>query len=210
LVYGEALGFSEVEIPYCEVRNGKIYFDVLFLEENINDADVLFITHDHYDHLSKEDILKVINENTIIVCPENCVKKIKNICLNEIVSVIPGKNYQIDNIKVEAVPAYNTNKNFHPKEKNWVGYILTINGMRYYIAGDTDITEENKKVNCDIALIPVGGTYTMNYKEAAELINIIKPKIAIPTHYGSVTGTKEDGINFSKLVDNNIEVKILI
>jgi len=187
----------------------NIYIDPYLINKNINDSDILFLTHDHYDHLSEEDIIKVIKKDTIIVCPENCVEKVRSVFGNKILAVIPNCNYELNGVKIETIPSYNTNKNFHPIENNWVGYILTINGIRYYIAGDTDITEENKKVKCDIALIPVGGTYTMDYKEAAQLINIIKPKIAIPTHYGSITGTKDDGINFSKLVDDDIKVEIL-
>ena len=96
--------------------------------------------------------------------------------------------------------AYNIDKPFHPKENNWLGYIIEIDGIRYYIAGDTDITEENKKVKCDVAFVPVGGTYTMDFKEAAQLINIIKPKFAIPVHYGSVVGSKQDATDFIKLL----------
>lgn len=187
----------------------NFYIDPYLIDEYVNDADILLITHGHYDHLSKTDILKIINEDTIIVCPQTIVGQIKNICSNKIIAVIPNRIYELENVKIETIPSYNTNKNFHPKEENWVGYILTIDGIKYYIAGDTDITEENKKVQCDVALVPVGGTYTMDYKEAAELINVIKPKIAIPTHYGSITGTKEDGVNFSKLVDDDIKVELL-
>ena len=113
-------------------------------------------------------------------------------------------------INFKTIPAYNTNKQFHPRENNWVGYLIELNNITYYIAGDTDITEENKKIKCDIAFVPVGGTYTMDFKEAANLINIIKPKIAIPIHYGCIVGNKEDGINFSKLLNNDIKCKILI
>ena len=104
----------------------------------------------------------------------------------------------------------NVNKAFHPKDNGWVGYILEIDGIRYYIAGDTDITEENKRVKCDIAFVPVGGTYTMDFKEAAELVNEIKPKVAVPIHYGSIVGTNEDAINFQKLLNPEINCKIKI
>ena len=127
-----------------------------------------------------------------------------------IVSVEPGKNYELFDIKFKTIPAYNINKKFHPKENNWVGYVINMNSICYYIAGDTDITEENKEVKCDIAFVPVGGTYTMNYKEAATLINIIKPKIAVPVHYGKIVGTKEDAEKFRDLLDNKIECKFLI
>ena len=111
----------------------------------------------------------------------------------------------IQGIKFETIPAYNTNKAFHPKENEWVGYVIEIQGSKYYIAGDTDITEENKKVKCDIAFVPVGGTYTMDFKEAAQLINEIQPKIAVPIHYGSVVGTEQDAIDFIRLLHPNIK-----
>ena len=129
---------------------------------------------------------------------------------DSIITVAPNQKYMVEGIEFETVPAYNTSKQFHPKENEWVGYVIQIKGTRYYIAGDTDITEENKKVKCDVALVPVGGTYTMDFKEAAYLINEIKPKIAVPIHYGSVVGTKKDAIDFSKLVHPEIECKILM
>ena len=127
-----------------------------------------------------------------------------------IVLVKPNENYDVKGLTVKTIPAYNVNKNFHPKENNWVGYLLTIDNITYYIAGDTDITEENKMVQCDVAFVPIGGTYTMTYEEAAELINEIKPKIAIPTHYGLIVGTKEDGQKFAELLNPNITCKIFI
>ena len=129
----------------------------------------------------------------------------KGINKNAVITVESNKEYMVQGIKFETIPAYNTNKTFHPKENDWVGYIITLDGIRYYIAGDTDITEENRKVKCDVAFVPVGGTYTMNYSEAAELVNIIKPKIAVPIHYGSVVGTKQDATNFIKLLHSSIK-----
>ena len=189
-----------------------IYFDPFKIEENYNDADVIFITHDHYDHYSEEDIDKVVKEDTIIVVPEDLKTKLLKKGLKEknIITVRPNENYTVKNIEFKTIPAYNVNKQFHPKENAWVGYLLEIEGVTYYIAGDTDITEENKKVKCDVAFVPVGGTYTMDYKEAAELINEIKPKVAVPTHYGSIVGSKDDGAKFAKLVDKDIEVEILM
>ena len=136
-------------------------------------------------HYSEEDIDKVKKEDTVIIAPEELLTKLlrKGFRQDHIITVEPNKEYITEGIKFETVPAYNTNKQFHPKENEWVGYIIEIKGIRYYIAGDTDITEENKKVKCDVAFVPVGGTYTMDFKEAAYLINEIKPKIAIPTHY---------------------------
>ena len=193
-------------------REQVIYFDPFKIDKNYNDADIIFITHDHYDHYSEEDIDSVKKENTIIVAPKTLYYKLlKNgIKENNIVVVEPNKNYTVEGIKVETVPSYNISKPFHPKKNNWVGYILELNDVRYYIAGDTDITEENKKVKCDVAFVPVGGTYTMDYKQAATLINEIKPKVAIPIHYGSIVGTKQDAINFVNLLQNEINGKILM
>lgn len=179
-----------------------IYVDPFKIDKNYNDADMIFITHDHYDHYSEEDIDKVKKANSIFIVPENLLKKLikKGINDENIITLAPEDIEIIDGIKIEAIHSYNIDKPFHPKEKNWLGYIIEIDGVRYYIAGDTDITRENKKVKCDVAFVPVGGTYTMNFSEAAQLVNIIKPKIAVPIHYGSIVGTKQDATDFIKLL----------
>ena len=207
---------ENIEVLYhSSIRINKekiIYIDPFKINKNYNDADIIFITHDHYDHYSEEDIDKVINENTTIIIPEELLTKLlrKGINKNAIITVEPNKNYMVQGIKFETISAYNTNKTFHPKENGWVGYIIIINGIRYYIAGDTDITEENKQVKCDVAFVTVGGTYTMDFKEAASLINEIKPKIAIPIHYGSIVGTEQDAIDFIRLLHPEIKGIILM
>ncbi len=204
----EVLYHSSIRIS----KNKVIYIDPFKIDKNYNDADIVFITHDHFDHYSEEDIDKVINENTTIIIPEELLTKIlrKGINKNAVITVESNKEYMVQGIKFETIPAYNTNKNFHPKENGWVGYIITLDGIRYYIAGDTDITEENRKVKCDVAFVPVGGTYTMDFKEAAQLINEIQPKIAVPIHYGSVVGTKQDATDFIKLLHSSIKGIILM
>lgn len=189
-----------------------IYIDPFKIDKNYNDADIIFVTHDHYDHYSEEDIDKIKKEDTVIVAPEELLTKLlrKGFRQDYITTVEPNKEYMVEGIKFETIPAYNINKQFHPKENGWVGYIIEIKGVRYYIAGDTDVTEENKKVKCDVAFVPVGGTYTMDFKESANLINEIQPKIAIPIHYGSIVGTNQDAIEFSKLLNPKIECKILM
>ena len=207
---------ENIEVLYhssIRISNNKvIYIDPFKIDKNYNDADIVFITHDHYDHYSDEDIDKVINENTTIIIPEKLLTKLlrKGINKNAIITVEPNEKYMIQGIKFETIPSYNTNKTFHPKENGWVGYIITLDDIRYYIAGDTDITEENRKVKCDVAFVPVGGTYTMGFKEAAQLINEIQPKIAVPIHYGSVVGTKQDAIDFIKLLNPTITGVILM
>ena len=204
----EVLYHSSIKIS----KNKVIYIDPFKIDKNYNDADIVFITHDHFDHYSEEDIDKVINENTTIIIPEELLTKIlrKGINKNAVITVESNKEYMVQGIKFETIPAYNTNKTFHPKENDWVGYIITLDGIRYYIAGDTDITEENRKVKCDVAFVPVGGTYTMDFKEAAQLINEIQPKIAVPIHYGSVVGTKQDATDFIKLLHPSIKGIILM
>ena len=207
---------ENIEVLYhSSIRINKektIYIDPFKIDKNYNDADIVFITHDHYDHYSEEDIDKVINENTTIIIPEELLTKLlrKGINKNAIITVEPNEKYMVQGIKFETIPAYNTNKIFHPKENGWVGYIITLDDIRYYIAGDTDITEENRKVKCDVAFVPVGGTYTMDFKEAAQLINEIQPKIAVPIHYGSVVGTKQDATDFIKLLHPSIKGIILM
>lgn len=196
-----------------KINKGKvIYIDPFKIDENYNDADIIFITHDHYDHYSEEDIDKVKKDNTVIVAPESLLTKLirKGVKQDNIIIVDVDEKDAVDEVRFETVPAYNINKQFHPKENGWVGYIIEIKDVKYYIAGDTDITEENKKIKCDVAFVPVGGIYTMNSKEAAELVNLIKPKIAVPIHYGSVVGTRQDAIEFSNLLNTEIECKILM
>ena len=199
----EVLYHSSIRIDKEKV----IYIDPFKIEKDYNDADIIFITHDHYDHYSEMDIDKVKKENTKIVAPDSLLEKllIRGFKQENIISVEPNEQDIVNDIKFETLPAYNINKQFHPKENNWVGYVIIIDNVRYYIAGDTDITEENRKVKCDVAFVPVGGTYTMDYKEAASLINEIKPKIAVPIHYGSVVGTKQDAEDFVKLLHPSIK-----
>mgnify|MGYP004459347533 FL=1 len=185
-----------------------IYLDPYLIEKEVNDADYIFITHDHYDHLSIEDINKVIKESTIIIIPESCSKSLEEFN-NQIVKVKPNNKYLVGNLNFQTVASYNTNKLYHPEKNEWVGYLIDFNNKKYFITGDTDINKENKQIKCDVLLLPVGGVYTMDYNEAATLTNLIKPKLAIPTHYQTVVGTKIDAINYTNLLDKDIESKIL-
>ena len=173
--------------------NKVIYFDPFKIEEFKNDADIIFITHNHYDHMDLESIEKVKNDNTIVVAPLSMEEVIRNIKFKDYIFLSPNDEINIENIHIKAVPAYNLEKPFHPRTNNWLGYIITYNNISYYIAGDTDKTKEVESVKCDIALIPIGGHFTMNVDEATELINIIKPKLVIPTHYGTIIGDPSDG-----------------
>jgi L-ascorbate metabolism protein UlaG (beta-lactamase superfamily) len=185
-----------------------IYFDPFKIEDECHDADIIFITHSHYDHFDIESINKIKNDNTIVVCPKSMENEINEIKFNEYHYLNPNEETTILGINIKTIPSYNNNKEFHPRSNNWLGYIVDYNDITYYIAGDTDKTKDNEMVKCDIALIPIGGHYTMDVNEAVELLKIIKPKIVIPTHYGSIVGSSTDGIKLQeKLKEYNIPVK---
>lgn len=193
-------------------RDRKVYIDPFQVGEEPHDADYILITHDHYDHFSPEDIKKVADSNTILIVPEKMQGKAKEAAdlVSRIITVKPGIYYEMDGLEFETVPAYNILKPFHPKNAEWVGYILRAEGKRIYIAGDTDATKEAKSVKCDIALIPIGGTYTMDAKKAAELVNTLCPSVAIPVHYGNIVGKPGDGKVFADHVKEPIKVEFKI
>ena len=184
-----------------------IYFDPYKIGEDKHDADIIFITHNHYDHMDSVSIEKIKNNMTIIVAPKSMEEEIKNIEFKEYIFLSPGDEINIDNFNIKVVPAYNIDKPFHPRKNNWLGYIVTNNNISYYVAGDTDKTVENEKVKCDIAFIPIGGHFTMDVREAEELIRIINPQIVVPTHYGSIVGEAKDGEKLKDILsDTNVEV----
>ena len=187
---------------------GTIYVDPFRMKEEPHDADYVLITHSHYDHFSIEDIRKVVGKKTLLVVPEKMEDDAGELRpdVKDIVTVKPGIYKEINGLELETVPAYNTIKPFHPKRAEWVGYILRLDGKRIYIAGDTGATKEARQVKCDIALLPIGGTFTMDAKKAADLTNLIRPEYAIPVHYGSSVGKKSDGQTFASLVKGPVKV----
>ncbi len=181
-----------------------IYFDP-FQIVNGEPADLILISHDHFDHCSPEDVRKIQGSQTTIVTEENSAKKFKG----RIKVLRPGDRTNIQGIEIEAVSAYNVDKNFHPKANQWLGFILTIGGVRIYHAGDTDFIPEMKDVRADIALLPVSGTYVMTVEEAVQAALTISPKIAIPMHYGSIVGSEKDAERFKRLLEGKVEVLVL-
>ncbi|MBP5343091.1 MBL fold metallo-hydrolase [bacterium] len=180
-----------------------IYFDPYKIKEKRKDADIIFVTHSHLDHYSKKDIKKLINTNTIIVEPE----VMRNNDFKNVLYVNPNSKVDVLGISVDVVPSYNANKNFHKKADNFVGYILYLNNETYYVMGDCDENADNLLVKSDNVLIPIGGKYTFDPKEAAAYINKIKPKRVYPHHLSFTDASSAIEI-FKSLVDKNIEVVI--
>ncbi len=210
------------------IAGEKIIYTDPFKIKKRDTADIIFITHEHYDHCSPEDVKKVQGNDTVIVATHDCAMKLSG----DVRTVKPGDKFTVKGIDIEAVPSYNTNKQFHPREKGWVGYIftlgksatdkipdrvkedtsltgVTLEGQRIYIAGDTDYIPEMKAFKADIALLPVSGTVVMTAEEAVKAALDIKPDIAIPMHYNSIVGTEDDAKKFAQGLKGKIEVKIL-
>ncbi len=195
-----------------KITEGKtIYFDPLKVEEKY-DADLILITHPHWDHFSKEDILKIKKDITKIIGPNDIRESLVEMGFKEenIITTTPYQELIVDNILIKTVPAYNKEKDYHPKENKWLGYLLTMDNKTYYIMGDTDCLEENEQIQCDVLCIPIGGTYTMNASEAAEFTNMIHPQKVIPIHYGLVVGNTEDLAKFKNEVNDTIAIEELI
>ncbi len=196
----------------------KIYIDPYNIPENSEKADIILITHSHYDHCSFEDINKIIQEGTKIIMPADCQSKITRFETPIKMEVIQqGQELDLGDLKISAVPAYNIDKQFHPKDDAWLGYLIKMNDVLIYHAGDTDVIPEMQKLTGHrqegkefVALLPVGGRFTMSAEEAAEAANIIKPTLAIPMHYGSIVGTEKDAQDFLEFCkEKNINAKIL-
>ena len=194
------------------IRGSKVmYFDPLEVEAK-HDADYIFITHPHFDHFSLLAILEVKKDNTVFITPKDIVEGLLSIGIQEeyIIVVKPNQEYVFKNIEFKTIPAYNLHKKNHRKEDGWVSYLVTLDKVVYYIAGDTDITEENKSVKANIIFIPIGGTYTMDIHDAYKLTKCINPDRVIPTHYGSIVGNISDGFKFKELVKDEYKCELYI
>ena len=160
-------------------------------------ADLVLITHSHHDHCSNEDVQKILLEGGTVIGTPDALEQLE---AETKIPIAPGEQKDLGWVQIEAVPAYNINKEFHPKKNNWVGFILRFPEESIYIAGDTDVIPEMDAIKADTAILPVGGTYTMNPTEAAEAVKKIGPKRAIPIHYGDIVGEKADAELFVKSV----------
>lgn len=181
-----------------------IYMDPWKLK-SFQPADLILVTHAHHDHFSPEDIRKIAGPQTVIVCPFDCAGKVPG----QVRAIAAGQSMQVGDVRIEAVPSYNTNKPNHPKEHGNVGYVVEVSGQRIYHAGDTDAIPEMADIRCDVALLPVGGTYTMNAREAAQALAQIRPKTAVPMHWGGIVGSQGDAERFKRDAPQGVEVVIL-
>ena len=180
-----------------------IYIDPWKLKDSPHDATLVLVSHSHYDHYSPSDIAGISGPETKLVASADVVKKEKN---GEM--ILNGLTIEFGSVRVSGVAAYNPSKQFHPKANNWVGFVIEVGSKRIYYAGDTDLTDEMKSLKeIDVALLPVGGTYTMDAAEATEATKYLKPKRAIPYHWGDIVGSRADAEKFANTVE--CETKIL-
>lgn len=192
------LGHSSVKI-----RGGRtIYIDPWKLKDP-EPADLILISHIHHDHFSPDDIVKIRKKETVIIATKDVARNLSG----DVKAVKPGDRIELPWITVEAVPAYNPGKPFHPRESGWIGFILTLEGRRIYYCGDTDVIPEMKSMRADIMIVPVGGTYTMTAEEAARAVALIKPETAIPIHYDDIVGSIKDAEKFAELCETAVEIK---
>jgi len=166
-------------------------------------AGLILVSHCHFDHLSPEDVKKVSGPDTVILAPADCLGDLPAGAR----AIKPGDRVELGAIIVEAVPSYNTNKAFHPRTNGWVGFVITVEGRRIYYPGDTDVIPEMEGIKADIVVIPVGGTYTMTAAEAADAVNLMKPVVAVPIHWGDIVGTRADAEKFKEYSSVAVEIK---
>ena len=208
------LEFSRIAHDTFRIKGSKLIYTDPFKVTKADEADIVLISHEHFDHLSLEDLQKVISPRTTIVASPSCKAGLKRVKAKETKFLDPGGKLSIGKVEIEAVPAYNLNKFrepghvFHPKEDKKLGFVFQMDGTRVYFAGDTDFIPEMKSITCDIALLPVSGTYVMTAAEAAEAAEAIKPKIVVPMHYAAIVGTEGDAQEFKSLV-KNCQVEII-
>jgi len=208
------LGHSGILIKDSKI----IYIDPYAIKDNLEKADFILITHNHYDHCSIEDMQKIVKQGTKIILPPDCQSKVTRFSVPVQIEIFhPGQEKVFGSVKISSLPAYNTDKSFHPKAESWLGYLLKLDDVLIYHAGDTDLIPEMKNLTGYgqskkdfIALLPIGGRFTMSAEEAAEAAKVIKPSLAIPIHYGSIVGTHDDAKEFLELCkENGIHASIL-
>jgi L-ascorbate metabolism protein UlaG (beta-lactamase superfamily) len=195
-----------------KTRAGTVYIDP-YRTTGSGDADVILITHDHFDHFSREDVLRLAGKRTTLIGPATVTEQLKG----KTITISPGDAVEVDELEITAIPAYNTNKldsegrPFHSRDAGWVGYLLRDGARRIYHSGDTDVIPEMDQASgVDVALLPVSGTYVMTAVEAAEAARRIDPQVAVPMHWGTVIGSEEDARAFASAARSNPNIQVVI
>ena len=202
------LEFTRIAHDTFRIAGSKVIYTDPFKVTKHDEADIVLLSHEHFDHLSLDDLKKVVFPGTTIVASPLCKDGLKGVKVKEIKFLDPGGKFTVGKVEIEALPAYNLNKFrepgqvFHPRSEKRLGFIVQMDGTRVYFAADTDFIPEMKTLKCDIALLPVSGTYVMTAEEAAEAAAAINPKIAVPMHYAAIVGSDEDAKKFKSLVKN--------
>ena len=172
-----------------------IYIDPWKIASKAVTADIILISHGHFDHLSRKDIDRISGPKTTLIVPKSCESTLNRECR----TMAPGEVLELKGISIEAIRSYNTTKAFHPQSNDWLGYLIRLEEETIYYAGDCDLIPEMSEISADTALLPVGGTYTMNAQEAVEAAKRVGAKRAIPMHWGDVVGSREDAEHFVEL-----------
>lgn len=180
-----------------------VYFDPFQISGGPK-ADLIFITHEHFDHCSPEDVAKITKDDTVIITEPDSAKKLSG----NVKVLKPGESTEVTGVKVQALPSYNVDKDFHPQANNWLGFIVELDGVKIYHTGDADLIPEMQGLEVDIALIPVSGTYVMDADQGVEAARTIKPKIAVPMHYGAIVGSEADAEKFANALKDEITVVV--
>jgi L-ascorbate metabolism protein UlaG (beta-lactamase superfamily) len=183
---------------------GPIYFDPFEISGG-PPAALILVSHEHYDHCSPGDVAKIKGPDTVIVTEADSAKKLSG----DVRVVKPGDTLKVKGVEIRVVPSYNTDKNFHPKERGWLGFVVTVGGVSIYHAGDADHIPEMAELDVDIALIPVSGTYVMTASQAVAAAKAINPRLAIPMHYGAIVGSESDALKFAKSLEGVVPVRVL-
>lgn len=200
------LDFTRISHDTFRIAGSKLIYTDPFKVSKREEADIVMLSHEHFDHLSREDLEKVINPATEVVASPLCREGLKELRTKPPVYLDPGGKVTFSKVEIDAVPAYNVNKfrepghAFHPMGEKRLGFVFTMDGTRVYYAADTDLIPEMNSIKCDIALLPVSGTYVMTAEEAAQAAEVLKPKIAVPMHYGAIVGSDDDAKKFKSLV----------
>ena len=196
------------------IAGSKVIYVDPFKVTNQDEADIVLLSHDHFDHLSLEDLNKVIFPGTTIVASPLCKNGLKDVKVKGVHYLDPGGKHAVGNVEILGCEAYNIDKGpepgkkYHPPGQKGLGFLIKMDGTTVYHTGDSDFIPEMKSIRCDIALLPVSGTYVMTAEEAAQAADAINPKIAVPMHYGAIVGSEADAKKFKSLV-KNCQVEIL-